>query len=600
MNLLRLHFFVCLVLAALCCERPAQAHPMGNFSINHYARFTAQSGDLLLRYILDFAEIPAADQMAKLDTDGNNTISAAEKSAYLQSAVPQFLGNLSLQIDGKRVALTARSSDLQIIAGAGGLPTLLVKINTGAPLPAGAKADVSYQDDNFAGRTGWMEVSAVANGKLAIANSNAGTKDQSRELTVFPIEAGIVPPRQNSAQFTVDVAGVGALPGASGAEIAPAPIEKTNSNTPQNRFTQSIAEIQLTPAAIGWGLLFAFAFGAVHALSPGHGKTMVAAYLVGSRGTPRHAVTLGLVVTLTHTFGVFALGFALLFASRYVLPEKLFPALSALSGLLIFGVGIWLFTSRLQGLQNKSSHSDHSHSHSDHSHEHDAHTHEHGAHTHEHGAHSHSHDDGEHSHSHDDGEHTHSHDGEEHAHSHDDGEHAHSHDEEHAHSHEHGAHTHSHDDEEHAHEHSHAAHAHSHDDEHSHSHSHEHGMHVHSHGGKAHSHAVPEGPITTKTLVALGISGGIVPCPEALVVLLAAVRLHRLGYGMILIVAFSIGLAAALIAIGLLVVSARQRLTRFSALGEDSALVRYLPLGSAAVIALIGAVLTLQATLGKI
>ena len=103
-----------------------------------------------------------------------------------------------------------------------------------------------------------------------------------------------------------------------------------------------------------------------------------------------------------------------------------------------------------------------------------------------------------------------------------------------------------------------------------------------------------------KTLVALGISGGIVPCPEALVVLLAAIKLHRIGYGLILIVAFSLGLAAALIGIGMLVVSARQRLTRFNALGEDSALVRYLPLGSAAIITLIGAALTLQATLGRI
>ena len=124
-------------------------------------------------------------------------------------------------------------------------------------------------------------------------------------------------------------------------------------------------------------------------------------------------------------------------------------------------------------------------------------------------------------------------------------------------------------------------------------------MHVHSHGGRAHSHAVPVGPITTKTLVALGVSGGIVPCPEALIVLLAAINRHRVGYGMVLIVAFSLGLAAALIAIGMLVVSARQRLSRLDALGENSAVVRYLPLASAAVIALIGAVLTLQATMGR-
>ena len=628
MNLLRLWFFVCFVSATLAGSRLALAHPMGNFSINHYARFSAQSGELRLRYILDFAEIPAADQMAKLDSNGDNVISAAEKSAYLKSVAPQFLNGLSLQIDDKKIGLLARKTDLEVRPGAGGLPTLLVTIDAATPLPQGAPTRVIYEDSNFAGRTGWKEILAVASQGLAIANSDAGTQDQSRELTIFPIDAGVVPPRQDSAQFSVVAANAsGAVAAMPDATIAPAPTTgNANRNTPQNRFTQSIAEKTLTPTVMLWGLLFAFAFGAVHALAPGHGKTMVAAYLVGSRGTPRHAVTLGLIVTLTHTFGVFVLGFAFQLISRYILPEKLVPISSALSGLLIFGVGLWLFMSRYQGLQNAGGHS----------HAHDGHSHD--GHTHSHGAHSHSHDEPSHVHSHDEhdhdeehapvhGAHSHAHD-EEHAHSHaHDEEHAlaHAHDEEHAlddeeHSHAHGAHSHSHDEGEqihahgvHAHSHDDHDHAHSHDEEehshahgaHDHDHSHDegdhthaHGVHVHSHGGKAHSHAIPTGPITTKTLVALGVSGGIVPCPEALVVLLAAVKLHRIGYGMILIVAFSIGLAAALIAIGMLVVSARQHLTRFNALGEDSALVRYLPLGSAAVITLIGAALTLQATLG--
>ena len=554
MKLFRFWIFVCLLAAALFCVHPAAAHPMGNFSINHYARFEAQKSELKLRYALDFAEIPAADQMAKLDANGDDKVSASEKTAYLNSAVPQFLRALSLQIDGNAVDLTARKSDLEVLPGAGGLPTLLVKIDAAVTLPAGEKSSVIYDDSNFAGRTGWKEILAVADKTRSIFGSDVGTIDQSRELTIFPINAGIVPPRQTSARFTVAQAGAG---GASSAvqtrPTAPDSDAKTNTNTPQNRFTQSIAETQLTPVIVAWGLLFAFAFGAVHALSPGHGKTMVAAYLVGSRGTPRHAFLLGLVVTITHTFGVFALGFALLFASRYILPETLFPALSALSGLLIFGVGLWLFMARWQGLQNARQRE---------------HTHTHGEHSHTHGEHTHTHD--EHTHTHD--EHSHTHD--EDSHSHEDSEDSHTHDEEHT----HGEHSHAHDDED----------------------SHSHGMHVHSHGGKAHSHAVPDGPIHIKTLVALGISGGIVPCPEALVVLLAAIKLHRIGYGLILIVAFSLGLAAALIAIGMLVVSARQRLTRFNALGEDSALVRYLPLGSAAIITLIGAALTLQATLGRI
>ena len=628
MKSFRLWIFVCLVCVALFRVPPAAAHPMGNFSINHYARFEAQKSELKLRYVLDFAEIPAADQMAKLDTNVDNVVSASEKTAYLNSVVPQFLRDLSLQIDGNAIALTARESDLEVLPGAGGLPTLLIRIDTAAALPAGERANVIYEDSNFAGRTGWKEIIAVADSTRSLVGSDAGTVDQSRELTIFPVNAGVVPPRQTSARFTVALAGVGAASGATGEAQTPplalANDTKTNTNTPQNRFTQSIAE-NMTPVKIIWGLLFAFAFGAVHALSPGHGKTMVAAYLVGSRGTPRHAFLLGVVVTITHTFGVFALGFALLFASRYVLPEKLFPALSALSGLLIFGVGLWLFMSRWQGVQHvRQSKGAHSHDGHPHSHDGNAHAHSHEGHAHSHGdsEHPHSHGDSEHPHSHGDSEHPHSHDDSEHPHSHDDNEHSHAHGDEHSHEdsehphshthdvgHSHGdGHPHSHDGDEHPHahdEHSHAhddehSHSHSHDEEHAHDHSHEHshGVHVHSHGGRAHSHAVPDGPISLKTLVALGISGGIVPCPEALVVLLAAIRLHRIGYGLILIVAFSLGLAAALIAIGMLVVSARQRLTRFNALGEDSALVRYLPLGSAAIITLIGAALTLQATLG--
>ena len=523
MNLLKLCFSV--LLAAFCLAmRPANAHPMGNFSINHYARFEAKPDQLALRYILDFAEIPTADRMTKLDTNGDNTISAAEKSAYLQSEVPTFLAGLSLRLNSKQVALVPKKSDLEVRPGAGGLSTLRVWMECSVPLAPTGTERVEYKDANFAGRTGWMEIIAVSDKGRAVRDSDASTVDQSHGLTVFPVDAGIVPPRQISASFSAVQAGAGdaVTPSQSQAQ-SNAPVSASNDQTPQNRFTQSIAERNLTPALVGWGILFALAFGAVHALSPGHGKTMVAAYLVGSRGTPKHAVLLGLVVTITHTIGVFALGLALLFASRYILPEKLFPALSALSGMLIFGVGLWLFMSRWQGLTAGQARS---HTHDEHPHDHD------------HGETPHDND----AHSHGDEEHPHSHDDEEHAHSH--------------------------------------------------------GAHVHSHGGRAHSHAVPDGPITMKTLVALGISGGIVPCPEALVVLLAAIKLHRIGYGMVLITAFSVGLAAALIAIGMLVVSARQRLSRFDRFGEGSALVRFLPLGSAAIITLIGAALTLRAAMG--
>jgi len=521
--------FCVLCALVISLAKLSAAHPMGNFSINHYARFEARANALSLRYILDFAEIPTAQRMPQLDSNGDGKIEGDEKSAFLRAESAALAKNLSVEIDGKRVPLQVLSSRLDLHPGAGGLDTLRVVIEYNVAVSSGEHR-VSYRDDNFRGRTGWMEVIAVAGKGGAIRDSSAATVDRSRGLTVFPADAEAVKPLQNSATFTMTGA-TGASGATSGNASATAsgaaqpnpnpaspetqtPAATSGSATPQNRFTQAIAERDLTPGVMLAGILISFLFGVAHSLSPGHGKTMVAAYLVGSRGTPRHAMLLGLVVTITHTFGVFLLGLATLFATNYIVPERLYPALSAASGLIIFGVGLWLLMSRWQMLAAQQHNYSHSH----------------------------------------DG---HGHDGHEHSH---DGDHA---------------------------------HAHSHD----HDHSHAHGE-VHSHGGKAHSHAVPEGPVTLRTLVTLGISGGIVPCPEALVVLLAAVKMHRIGYGLLLIVAFSIGLAAALIAIGLVVVSAGQRLSRLDRFSAGGKLTRYLPIGSAAIITIIGIALTLRAAGG--
>jgi ABC-type nickel/cobalt efflux system permease component RcnA len=239
----------------------------------------------------------------------------------------------------------------------------------------------------------------------------------------------------------------------------------------------------------------AFIFGAFHALSPGHGKTMVAAYLVGSRGTAKHAALLGLVVTATHTLGVFALGLVTLFASQYIVPERLYPILSVISGLAVLGVGLWLLYSRIRGVSDSHHHH----------HEHDGHDHDH-----------------------------------------------------------------SHEQHHHDLEHDHHSHEHEHDHEHSHGH---------------HHHHIPEGPITVRALVALGVSGGIVPCPSALVVLLSAVALHRIAYGMALITAFSFGLASVLIVIGIAVVAAKQWINRLTFAGP---IMQRLPILSATAITLIG------------
>jgi len=266
----------------------------------------------------------------------------------------------------------------------------------------------------------------------------------------------------------------------------------------------------------------AFLAGAAHALTPGHGKAVVAAYLAGSRGTIGDAVYLGAVVTITHTAGVFALGLIALYASQYLLVDRLLVWLSFASGLLIVGIGAWLFWDRWQALRATGGGEALEHRHwplgKSHSHA-DGH-----AHDHHHDAHEH---------------------GDEHAHSHSHGEHQH---------------THSHGEHDHAHDHGHD--------------------HVHDHQ--------PMPKAGRGSLLSLGISGGLVPCPEALAVLLISFTINRLALGLVILLAFSLGLAAVLIAIGVAMVLAGPALKR---LATDGPWMKALPVVSALVVTLLGVVI---------
>ena len=293
-------------------------------------------------------------------------------------------------------------------------------------------------------------------------------------------------------------------------------------------------------------LVVSFVLGGLHALTPGHGKAIVAAYLVGSKGRVIDAVFLGLVVTFTHTFSVIALGVVMLVAQGFA-PDDIVPWLSLFSGVLIVGIGAWLLARNMKQYYSGGAQSQ--------------------AHGHQH-PHDHSHEPG-HSHDHDHGH---------------DGEHGHDHDHPHADDHDHG-HDHSHDDD-HDHDHS---HDHSHDDDHG--HSHDQGL-THSHGGRTHSHAVPSERTGFWGLLSLGISGGIVPCVDALIGLLFAISLGKLVWGLIILCAFSLGLAAVLVAIGILMVLAKPVIQRFT--GEGIWLQR-LPMISAAVVILLGALLVFKA-----
>lgn len=527
---------------------PAAAHPLGNFSVNRYSRLEVGADRLIIHYVLDMAEIPTFQETQAIDADRDGRLSEAETSAYAARRVAGIQQALRLTVNGAPAYLYVQDYTLSFPAGQGGLATLRLQIAYQAPLPAG-DVTLAFEDTSEPDRQGWREIVARAAGGRALQEANVPAVDVSDELRAYPDDLLASPLNVRSARLTALAA-----PGAAGTAAG----ARAQTERARDAFAALIAAEAPTLPVMLLSLLVAFGLGAVHALAPGHGKTVVAAYLVGARGTARHAVALGLTVTITHTIGVFALGLVTLFLAQYILPERLYPWLGALSGLLIVGIGLGLLHARLRGLRRRpattalraAAPAELALA---------------GAPT---GAVTAAGQAG-------DGLVWHWHgDGSWHRHAHT-GPHLHSH-------------AHPHHDHDHPHDHHHHDHDHPHDHHH-----HHHGWldADHAHGPHTHTHALPE-RITWRSLLALGISGGLIPCPSALVVLLSAIALHRVGFGLLLIVAFSAGLAAVLTAIGLLLVYAGRL---FHRLPTESRLLRALPVVSAGLVTLAGVAITLQA-----
>jgi ABC-type nickel/cobalt efflux system permease component RcnA len=483
---------------------------MGNFTISHYSELAVAAGEVRVQYVLDMAEIPTVQERQRMDANGDGKVTRAESDAYLARAARTLPAGLLLRVDGVRTPLAVRGTSLAFAPGAGNLPTLKLRLRLAAPVPRRpGRLVLEYADRNYRERTGWKELVVTGGPGARLVETNAPATSLSNGLASYPADLIAAPPQQTEARAVVAIS---AVPSRS-AQNGPA------SKRFASRFTELLTIRQLTWPIVLVSLLVAFALGGTHALEPGHGKTVVAAYLVGSRGTPKHALWLGLIVTFTHTAGVFLLGLVTLFASAYVVPERLYPWMGAISGLAITVVGLSLLgRSGVQAFRpgtreaGDGGRGGHSEAHFEH-------------------------------------------------------EHGHWHEHEHEHEHEHG-------------------------------HSHGHAQpHSHPHGGGHHHHdyeAVLEGGgVRLGTLVALGVSGGIVPCPGALVVLLSAIALHRVGFGLALITAFSMGLAAVLTGIGLLMVSARGLLDRVPGLSDGHWSSR-LAMVSASVVSLLGIGLTLQ------
>lgn len=521
---------------------------LGNFTINQFCGLELEADALAVRYAVVFGQLPALRELHLADADGNGVTTQAERDAYVGTLAPGLAEGLDVRVDGVRVPLHAAAWSSSLPTEQGGF-SLRIDVTFSAALPAtaaGHARQLEFSNHNYAGRLGWHEIAVVPTANLPVYDTNAyatsltgGLKDALRTLPA----TGPLDERSVHLVFGGAVPAPARLLGARPGSAAGARASATAGN-PSNAATIASTTGGLSLSESAWigrrtrqlvdaisgpridsglgllALLGALMLGGVHALSPGHGKTIVGAYLIGSRGTPRHAAFLGLTVTVTHTVGVFALGFAMLYASRFVYPERLFPILSTSSALLVLGMGIVLLVQRgraalvaqrgAEGLRtngfevvpprfelvpprtarggSRGLMIAPAHAWADPT--------------------------------------------------------------------------------------------------------------LHSHGGgPLHSHLPPGAAgekITWRSLLTLGVSGGLVPCPSAMVLLLAAVALNKTAYGMLLVLAFSLGLAITLTLIGLLFLHARNR---FQGRLQSSRWTYLLPVLSAGTISVIGVVLLCGALL---
>ena len=498
------------------------AHPMGNFSVSHYMSINPGSAGIEMRYTLDLAEIPTFQLLRVWELERESPRQQLERKAAGQARA--WMKNLRMTVDGKPVTARFESAELAIADGAANSPIL--RITAKMRIDA-RRGEFAYEDLNYPDRAGWKEIVIDPERGASVARASQGSADRSRELTAYPQDPTIAPPQdlRASMQWTSAVAVAAAPPIPAIVPIAqpksrpaPSPATLTAKSAPAGSVVRGdflsrlLHRRELTLGMILGALAVAFGLGAAHALTPGHGKTIVAAYLVGSRGTLKHAAFLGAMVTFTHTVSVFLLGLATLFLVQFIVPERITEVLGVISGLSIVGIGGWMLYKRARGT---------------------------GAHFHTHAAHGH----------------------------------------EHGHHHEHQHHDHEHHD--HAHPHTHDQHHH----DHGHAHDHE-----HHHGPGGHTH-VPDGDITWGSLIALGASGGLVPCESALLLLLSAIALGRVGLGLMLLISFSLGLAVVLMGIGVLVLFAKNLLPQ-SRNTRPNPFFRWIPVASAALVTIVGLMMT--------
>ncbi|MEV0882757.1 nickel transporter [Streptomyces microflavus] len=489
------------VLASTVSAPAATAHPLGNFSVNHHTGLVLRPDRIDARVVVDRAEISALQERPAVDSDQDGTISDTEARAHAERTCSDLSRQLHLSVGGTRANWRQSSATLVYENGEAGLRTSRLTCAMTAPAdltePTGIRAESHYDTE----RIGWHEMTATGQG-VRITQADVPATSTTRELRRYPQDPLASPLDQRTAALRSEPGqGAGVLP-AVAADLPGAGVVSEALAKVTGAFDALVGAREITLPVGLLALLLALVLGASHAAMPGHGKTVMAAYLAGRRGTRRDAVTVGAAVTLTHTAGVLVLGLALP-VSTHLAGEGVLLWLGAASGLLVTGIGLWLLLGAVRG-RPQHNHHHHGHGDIDHHHDHD---------------HHHSHD--------------------------------HGHDRPHHH---HGPATlvptpagppsgelqgnstvatlappdHDHD---------------------------------HHHDPAGTSTAPEKARRTSRTgLIGMGIAGGLVPSPSALVVLLGAVALGRTAFGVLLVIGYGLGMAATLTLAGLLLVRLRERI----------------------------------------
>lgn len=338
------------MLAVLVTAGPAGAHPLGNFTTNVAARLDVGADRVTVDYVVDLAEIPTLQTTQREDP-------AAPGWAAAECAT--LARGLTLTAGGQPLPLTPGAATAALPTGEAGLPTLRLSCGlTSARFEPGLALELTFHDGNFADRIGWREVTAVGSGAELVA-ADVPAQSISDGLRAYPEDRLSSPLDQRSAALSV-------RPGRGSGQVADdgasGPLPRSDDRLTR-AFTSLVAERHLTVPFGVAAVAFALLLGAVHALAPGHGKTVMAAYLVGRDGDRRLAALLGLTVASTHTVAVLALG-TVVSASEAVAPERAYPLLGVVSGLLFASLGAGLLVRSLRRHAR--------HHHHDHDHEHEA------------------------------------------------------------------------------------------------------------------------------------------------------------------------------------------------------------------------------------